>query len=127
MTHRWSEADLSAVRDRLRTYAGRPVAAVKSKYKNQHVTFQGMLFDSKKELQTYKDLEAQRLCGAIRAVVRQVSIPLPNSTRRVRIDFMLVENTGKIRWLDAKGFLTPGAKSKYQQVREAYGIEVELC
>ena len=70
--------------------------------------------------------EIRALAGAIRAVVRQVSMPLPQSTRRIRIDFMLVELNGNVRWLDAKGFETAWWRSKRDQVKSAYGIEIEL-
>jgi hypothetical protein len=116
---RWTENDLKRVRSGVREST--------NKYGNTRVVWQGQRFDSQHELQTWKDLEAQKLCGAIRAVIRQVSLPLPGSTRRVRVDFLVVENDGRQRWLDAKGFLTPTARLKYQQLKEAYGLEVELC
>jgi hypothetical protein len=58
--------------------------------------------------------------------VRQVSMPLPQSTRRIRIDFLVVELDGKVRWYDAKGFETAWWRSKRQQVLSAYGLTIEL-
>lgn len=55
-----------------------------------------------------------------------MSLPLPGSTRRIRIDFMIVEKNGAIRFYDSKGYDTPMGKLKRQQVFEGYGIEVRL-
>jgi len=95
------------------------------KYRNQQCTFQGLKFDSLKELEDYKAFKFQELQGAIRAVVRQVSFPLQGAERRIRVDFMIVENDGRIRFVDSKGFATPEWKSKRDQVKSAYNIEIE--
>lgn len=98
----------------------------RSKYDNRRVSFQGQSFDSQRELADWKHFEQQRVDGYIRAVVRQVSMPLLGSTRRIRIDFMIVERNGAIRFYDSKGYDTPLGKLKRQQVFETYGIEVRL-
>jgi len=101
-------------------------AVSESKYRNERVEFQGQKFDSRHELVVYLERQRQALEGSIRAVVRQVSLPLPGSTRRIRVDFMIVGNDGRIRWEDAKGFETEAWRLKRQVVRDAYGIEIEL-
>ena len=97
-----------------------------SKYRNKKLTWQGLQFDSQKELRDYQMLKSQELAGSIRAVVRQVSFPLQGSTRRIRVDFMLVETDGRIRFCDSKGFATPEWLGKQKQVLEAYGIEISI-
>lgn len=126
---RWTEADLAKVAPRLRQAIQAPTAPTRDrgKYGNSKVGFQGLLFDSKAELEEWKLLKAQELGGAIRSVIRQVSMPLPGTRRRIRIDFLIVENDGRQRWRDKKGFMTPEWAGKRQQVKEAYGIEIELC
>lgn len=125
---RWTEQDLMAAKKRLYGDQAKPVTHARPKYGNERVNLgYGIPFDSKKEQRTWLQLEQQRLAGLIQAVVRQVSLPLPNTKRRIRIDFMVIENNGRPRWLDAKGFDTPIAKLKRQQVLDAYGIHVELC
>lgn len=119
---RWSQADVDAAQGRM---AG-SVRKRASKLKNERVEWQGQKFDSKKELRDFKMLEEQRSLEAIRAVVRQVSMPLPGSRRRIRIDFMVVENSGLLRWFDSKGFDTAIGKLKRDQIEQAYGIKVEL-
>jgi hypothetical protein len=129
----WTEAELAQVQQRLATAIRKPLTPIanpkqrkRGKYGNQRTVFQGQKFDSGREEKVWRDLQAQWLAGAIRAVIRQVSMPLPQSTRRIRIDFMVVELDGKIRWLDAKGFETAWWRSKRAQVKSAYGLEIEL-
>lgn len=98
----------------------------RSKYGNRRVTFQGQTFDSRHELKVWQDLKQQETAGLIRAVIRQVSLPLPGTSRRIRIDFAVVQFDGCIRFVDAKGFDTPTGRLKRNQVRQAYGIEIEL-
>ena len=124
---RWTDADLAAVNHRLRAAVQSPPAPKRQKYGNSKTTFQGQTFDSKHELETWKAFKAQELAGAIRAVIRQVSMPLPGTRRRIRIDFLVVENDGRHRWWDAKGYMAPEWALKRQQVRDAYGIDIELC
>lgn len=112
-----TEADLQAA------LSGEPK---RSKYGATRVEWQGQKFDSQRELTDWKHFEQQRIDGYIRAVVRQVSLPLLGSTRRIRIDFMVVQRDGAIRFYDSKGYDTPLGKLKRQQVFESYGIEVRL-
>jgi len=95
------------------------------KYRNEKQDWQGQTFDSKHELKCFKDFELERIAGKIRAVVRQVSFQLPGTHRRIRVDFMLVQPDGRIRWVDAKGFETKDWLLKRDQVREAFGISIE--
>ena len=97
-----------------------------NKYRNEALIFQGQRFDSKKELSDYQTLKLAEIGGKIRAVVRQVSFPLQGSTRRIRVDFMIVENDGRIRFCDSKGFATPEWLGKQKQIREAYGIDIQV-
>ena len=122
----WSDAQLAQVQGARAQLHGEHHAK-HLKYRNERVVWQGQVFDSKKELKQWKWFEQQRLLGAIRAVVRQVSLPLPQSRTRIRVDFMVVENDGKIRWWDSKGVDTDKGKLKRRQVLDGYGITVELC
>lgn len=123
----WSEDDLNAVRQRLNqlNHNSRPVRPKRSKYGNVKTYWQGQVFDSKHELADWKVFEQQRMLGAIRAVIRQVSMPLPGTRRRIRVDFLVVDNDGRQRWFDSKGHETAVSKLKRDQIREAYGITIE--
>lgn len=123
---RWTEAELAAYRSRppLSAAAVRDTAQ-KSKYYAKRCTWQGLQFDSLKELEDYKILKLQEAAGSIRSVVRQVSFPLQGSTRRIRVDFMVVELTGAIRWYDSKGFSTSEWLLKQKLVKDQYGLDIE--
>lgn len=112
---RLSEADFARL-------TGQPP---KLKYRNHRVQWNGDEFDSKRELEVFHALETARVAGQYRAVVRQVSMRLPGTKRRIRIDFMCVLPNGEIRWLDAKGYATSEWKLKRDQVQQAYGISIE--
>lgn len=99
----------------------------RTRHGNQKCEYQGQKFDSKHELRVFQDLELQRAAGAIRAVVRQVSLPIAGSRRRIRIDFMIVENDGRIRWLDAKGFSEREWLLKRDLIQASCGIVIETC
>lgn len=124
---RWTEEDLARLQARppLSAAALRDNAQ-KSKYYAKRCTWQGLQFDSLKELEDYKAFKFQEAEGAIRAVVRQVSFPLQGSTRRIRVDFLIVENDGKLRWFDSKGYATAEWLGKQKQVQEQYGLVIEI-
>lgn len=97
-----------------------------AKYRNQKCELAGQVFDSRLERDVYRELSAAVLAGMLRGVARQVSFQLPGTRRRIRIDFMVTELDGRIRFVDAKGIETPAWSLKRQQVREAFGIDIEL-
>lgn len=121
---RWTAADLARVSVNLSGAISAPL--VRSKYGNTKVSFQGQKFDSEGELTAYKAFKLQELAGSIRSVIRQVSMPLQGSNRRIRLDFVVVETDGRIRWFDFKGYVTPEWASKRDQVQSAYGILIEV-
>lgn len=63
--------------------------------------------------------------GEFRSVIRQVSLPLPSQKRRMRIDFLVIEHDGRVRWIDSKGFATKEWLVKRDEVEHAYGIKIE--
>lgn len=126
---RWTEEQYAAhLRDkRLSAAVKAEPAPVRSKYSNHKVTWQGHSFDSKHELRCFQEFELERMAGKLRAVIRQVSLPLPGSKRRLRLDFLLVDNTGNCRWLDAKGYITKEWALKADVIQQAYGLRIETC
>lgn len=125
MNRRATLADLPAD---YREQASAQIGAVPraAKYRNTKCELAGQQFDSRLERDVYRELSSEVLWGRIRAVIRQVSMPLPQSRRRIRIDFLVVYLDGSLRWIDAKGHMTPAWASKRDQVRTAYGIDIEL-
>jgi hypothetical protein len=134
VSRRWTEADLAQAATRIRERIAHPTDVITrprqrkrgGKYGNQKEVFQGLKFDSGREREVWQDLQTQWAAGGVRGVVRQVSLPLPGSTRRIRIDFLVIDLDGSHHWYDAKGYETAAWKSKRQQIRDAYGIIVEL-
>ncbi|HLA60926.1 MAG TPA: DUF1064 domain-containing protein [Nitrospiraceae bacterium] len=122
---RWSAADLVAYTSR-----GNAMIATdkpRTRHGNHKIEWQGQKFDSKHELKDFQGFELERLAGKIRSVIRQVSIPLLGSRRRIRLDFVIVENDGRIRWVDSKGHAEREWLLKRDVVQQAYGIRIETC
>lgn len=140
MSRRWNAADIDALAPAARSQViaqlraspqtGQPAvspsppAAGRRKYGNVPAIVEGIRFDSKREAQVYKDLVLQRVSGAIRGFARQVSFPLA-STRRIRLDFVVVEPDGRTRYLDAKGFATEAWKVKRAEFEALMGVKIE--
>jgi len=106
---------------------GRVSGQIRSaKYGNNRCTWQEEEFASERERDAYKAFKLQELAGEIRAVAREISMRLPGSRRRIRIDFLVVEKDGRHRWYDAKGIMTQAWALKRDLVRDGYGILIEL-
>lgn len=119
---RWTAQDLVA---RGFTAIAAPSAVERrGRNSNRTVEYQGQTFDSKHELQVFKDFELERAAGNIRAVVRQVSMPIAGR-RRIRLDFMIVTNDNRIRWVDAKGYAEREWLLKRDLVQNLFGITIE--
>jgi hypothetical protein len=96
-----------------------------TKYGNVITHVDGIRFDSKKEAQYYQQLLLMKAGHAIKGFARQVSIPLPSGKRRIRLDFVVTENDGRIRWIDAKGYATNAWKIQRAEAEAMLGIEIE--
>lgn len=95
-----------------------------SKYRNERTLFAGYLFDSRKEARRYEYHLLRQRAGEIRAVIRQVSLPLPSGKHRMRVDFLIVENDGRLTWEDVKGYVTKDWIIKRNEIEAAYGIKI---
>lgn len=133
MTHRWTAEDVVRVNARISEQIANPLIQARgfqkidqrvNKYRNKPVSWQGEKFRSIHELETYKEFLLEKLAGKIRAVIREVSIRLPGSTRRMRIDFLVIDNDLSQRWIDAKGAISKEWALKSDLVKQAYGITI---
>lgn len=123
---RWTAADLANANERMREWIATPLITRRQpRHGNQKCIWQGMKFDSLRELEHFKQFELERIAGKIRAVVRQVSLPLTGHRRRIRIDFMIIENTGHIRWVDSKGHPEREWLLKRDLIHQQFGIFIE--
>lgn len=127
---RWTAEDVVRASVRIGERIAMPLNAAPParprKYKNRTTIFQGQQFDSERECEAWKNFELQRIAGAIRAVISQISLRLPGTRRRIRVDFLVIENDLTHRWYDAKGFETQAWALKRRQVLDAYGITIHL-
>lgn len=97
-----------------------------TKYRAVKTVFNGRTYDSKREARHRAELDLLVRAGEIRAVVPQVSMPVPGTKTRMVIDFMLVMPDGRIRWQDVKGTVTREWQLKQQIVQSQLGIEIEI-
>jgi Protein of unknown function (DUF1064) len=132
---RLTEAEYQAVLDRRNIPAERKreIASLggkarATKYGNHITHLEGIRFDSRKEASYYADLLLLKASGAIRGFARQVSIPLPSGKRRIRLDFVITDNDGRIRWVDVKGGKPTEAWSvRRDEVQAMLGITIEIA
>jgi hypothetical protein len=96
----------------------------RSKYGNRPAMYDGRRFDSGHELARYKVLERQKAAKIIRGFAHQVTIPLPSGRRFMRLDFMIVENNGRITFEDAKGHITKDWAVKRDELEHHLGIRI---
>jgi hypothetical protein len=97
-----------------------------NKYRAVRTEFSERTYASKREARHAAELDLLVKTGEIRAVVPQVSIPVPGTRSRMVIDFMLIMPDGTVRWQDTKGVVTREWKLKQQLVEGAYGITIEI-
>jgi hypothetical protein len=122
---RWTVEDLKRI-TKVNQQIRHPLDPPKPpKFGNEKTTWQGMKFDSLRELEKFKQFELERIAGVHRAVIRQVSMPLTGHKRRIRIDFLLVEPDGRIRWVDAKGHADEKWLLKRDLIHQNFGIMIE--
>jgi hypothetical protein len=101
-----------------------------SKYKNLKASYDSPLwgtriYDSKAEAQTAAELDRQVMAGLIRSWIPQVSFPVPKITERLRLDFVIIENDGKVRFADKKGVVTPQWQTKARAFEATVKVPVE--
>lgn len=104
----------------------------KSKYRNQNTTIDGIVFDSKKEADTYLKLLALRAAGAIEGLARQVAFRcfvngVLICTYRADFVYFDVDRFDKDakHVVDVKGFRTTVYKLKKRLVEAIFGIVIE--
>ena len=102
-----------------------PAQPKRQKYGNKPVTADGIRFPSLLERDRYEQLKLLWLAGEVRWFVRQVSFDLPGGVRYVS-DFVVIWANNPVTVEDAKGVLKQETRNKLKQVREKYGITVDL-
>ena len=98
---------------------------IKNKYGNTRTKVDGMLFDSKKESDTYPELEMLLAHGKIAGYCRQPQFVLQkgNDERKpitYKADWIIFYPNGKFEIRDDKGFLTDVYKIKKKMFQERF-------
>lgn len=106
----------------------------KNKYRNEKVTVNGIVFDSKREADRWADLNVLERAGEISRLQRQVKyvlIPTQYDEKKKVLerecsyiaDFVYLKD-GKLVVEDAKGFKTPEYKIKKKLMLLFHGVRV---
>ena len=127
----FTEKDIQHLKDlgKIRGYSVQVVnnTQKKSKYGNKKVEFNGVVFDSKKELAHYLTLRMMEKAGAISDLKTQVSFELnPGGTHSLKYmaDFTYIVN-GVLQVVDAKGYRTREYKKKKRLMKQVHNIEIK--
>ena len=105
-----------------------------SKYHNKKCEYNGMKFDSKKEMMWYINLENMQKFGKISELKTQVEFVLIETFKVGRktyrktkyiADFTYKDEEGKYHVVDTKGFRTKEYQLKKKLMAWKYGIEIE--
>lgn len=125
---RWKESELPAhVRAQIADSPRQPISPkgpAAHKYGAKEVWVDNIRFDSKLEAEHYKKLKLLKAAGEIRYFLRQLVFHLPGGARH-RVDWMVVRD-GAPLYLESKGCDLPQGRMKRRQVKELYGIEIQL-
>ena len=99
----------------------------KSKYKNEKVNIDGLVFDSKKEARHYQSLKFQRSAGLL-FFDCQVSYPIVVNGIKIAVyiaDFVVTYPDGSSEVHDVKGVKTQVYQLKKKLIFAVYGIKIK--
>lgn len=103
-----------------------PAAKKQSKYRNTRCqSADGKWFDSKLERDYYEKLLPRWKAGDVRWFIRQVTFELEGGVK-YRADFLLITAAGAVEVVDTTGVMTQTKANKLKQMKERYGIEVQV-
>lgn len=122
MSTRWTDADLKRIGANVQEQIRSPL---QPRHGNKKCLWQGMKFDSLREMEHFRQFELERISGKIRAVIRQVSLPLTGHRRRIRVDFLIINLDGSVRWVDSKGHPEREWLLKRDLIHQQFGIYIE--
>lgn len=109
----WTQADYKKHKEKN--------SGAKGKYRNKKCEVNGIVFDSKKEMQYYGNLLMSKRAGEIKDFELQPSFVLQEGFNKdgvrhrpitYKADFKIIHNDGKIEIVDVKGFKTEVFKIK---------------
>lgn len=98
---------------------------IKHKFKANPVTHEGKFFGSKLEFSYHQQLLLRQKAGDVLFFLRQAPIHLPGNKKLV-IDFIEFLKGGEVVFTDTKGFMTPLARLKIDQVEALYPFKINI-
>jgi hypothetical protein len=98
---------------------------MKSKYRNNRVVVDGILFDSQKEADYYRELKLMLRTGIIKGFCRQPEFLLQEGNDEVRpikyrADFIVFYASDRAEVIDTKGYLTDVYKIKKKMFKKRF-------
>lgn len=97
------------------------------KYRNVPTEYNGRTYPSKAQAAHAAQLDLEVKAGLIKGWIAEVSIPIPGTNRRMRLDSLVIMNDGRVRWQDVKGGpITQAWQLKREIVQNAYGITIDI-
>lgn len=110
------------------TGKGVSVQTARSKYGNERVELDGIVFDSRRECKRYIELRFLLKAGEIKYLERQVEFELndggPAGSLIYRCDFMYETKGGLMVVEDSKGCRTREYKKKRRLMKQIHGIDI---
>lgn len=97
----------------------------KHKFHAKRTERQGISFSSKMEAKYYDLLVLLQKSGEVLFFLRQVPFQLPGN-KKYFLDFLVFYSDGRIEFVECKGFMTPLAKLKLDQIQEIYPVEIKI-
>jgi hypothetical protein len=102
-----------------------------NKFGAKKTMFEGILFDSKREAEVYRDLKLLERSGRISGFERQRKFDLivnGDIIGTYRADFAFIDHDqdGKFRVVDVKGVVTRDFKRVQKIVKAIYNVDVEV-
>lgn len=87
-----------------------PTATKTPKFKNKKTEYNGVMFDSKKEVAYMQDLETLQLAGEVTKIERQIRMRLDVNGVHIAVyvlDFRVTYADGHVEHIDVKGYRNP--------------------
>ncbi|MBY5657159.1 DUF1064 domain-containing protein [Rhizobium leguminosarum] len=102
-----------------------------NKFGAKKTMFEGILFDSKREAEVYRDLKLLERAGRISGFERQRKFELIVNDKIIgtyRADFAFIDHDqdGRLRVVDVKGVVTRDFRRVQKIIKAAYNIDVEV-
>lgn len=101
----------------------------KNKYGARKVHYKGLVFDSNWEFEHYLILLDDQRRGKIKDIKLHHRVDLVVNGQKIcfmKIDFVITDNNGKVKYLDTKGMVTSNFRLKAKLFKALIGQEIKV-